>query len=146
MKKIIESYSEDKMMKEKKEVKKSKTTGKTKKWYEKLSKLTEKQLKLSNSIKEFKENFIKSGYSIKFSEKNITVTDKEARSVRLKTLDKTYTNEYIIEFFENKNKQLIKIKQTSKRRNKKYNKNNPIRLQGIRREFGTARFTTRKFR
>ena len=133
-------------MKEKKEIKKAKTTGKTKKWYEKLSKLAEKQLKISNSIEEFKENFTKSGYSIKFSEKNITITDKEGRSVRLKTLNKTYTNEYIISFFENKNKHLIKIEQTNKRGNKKYNKNNPIRLQGVRREFGTARFTTRKFR
>ena len=48
------------MMKEKKEIKKAKTTGKTKKWYEKLSKLSEKQLKISNSIDEFKENFLMS--------------------------------------------------------------------------------------
>lgn len=91
-------------MKEKKEIKKAKTTGKTKKWYEKLSKLSEEQLKISNSIDEFKENFIKLGYNIKFSEKNITITDKENRSVRLKTLDKTYTNEYIANFFEKKRK------------------------------------------
>lgn len=128
------------MIKEKKELKK------TKKWYENLRKITKEHIEVANSIEEFKENFAKARYSIKFSEKNITLTDKEGRSVRLKTLDKTYTNEYIVSFFENKNKLLVKNEQTSKRGNKKYNKSNPIRLQGVRREFGTARFTTRKFR
>lgn len=138
------------MMKEKKEIKKAKTTGKTKKWYEKLSKLSEEQLKISNSIDEFKENFIKLGYNIKFSEKNITITDKENRSVRLKTLDKAYTNEYIVNFFERKKKIVIKNGQIDKRfGNKKYYKNNLMSFTSLRRvtrEFGAARFATRRFK
>ena len=93
--------------------KKAKTTGKTKKWYENLRKITKEHLEVANSIEEFKENFLKNGYNIKFSEKNITVTDKENKSVRLKTLDKTYTNEYIFDFFERKKKAIIKNEQVS---------------------------------
>ena len=146
MKKIIENYLEDKMIKEKK----AKTTGKTKKWYENLRKITKEHIEVANSIEEFKENFLKNGYNIKFSEKNITVTDKENRSVRLKTLDKTYTNEYIFDFFERKKKTIIKNEQVSKRiGNKKYHKNNLmslISLRRVKREFGSARFATRKFK
>ena len=115
MKKIIESYLKDKTMKEKKEVKKAKSTGKTKKWYENLRKITKEHLEVANSIEEFKENFLKNGYNIKFSEKNITVTDKENLSVRLKTLDKTYTDEYVFEMFEKKGKELTKSENDDKK-------------------------------
>ena len=86
----------------------------------------------------------------KFSEKNITITDKENRSVRLKTLDKAYTNEYIVNFFERKKKIVIKNGQIDKRfGNKKYYKNNLMSFTSLRRvarEFGAARFATRRFK
>lgn len=150
MKKIIESYLGDKTMKEKKEVKKAKSTGKTKKWYENLRKITKEHLEVANSIEEFKENFLKNGDNIKFSEKNITVTDKENLSVRLKTLDKTYTDEYVFEMFEKKGKELTKSENDDKKnfikkiRRKRCYKNSAVRCS-MRREFHYVKFATRKF-
>ena len=129
---------------------KIKTNNKSKKWYENLKKEVVNQFENSNSIEELKKNFSKAGYKIKITDKTITLTDKENLSVRLKTLDKTYTNEYIFDFFERKKKIIIKNEQVSKRiGNKKYHKNNLmslISLRRVKREFGSARFATRRFK
>ncbi|AMD95908.1 hypothetical protein [Leptotrichia sp. oral taxon 847] len=65
-------------------------------------------------------------------------------------MDKAYTNEYIINFFERKKKIVIKNGQIDKRfGNKKYYKNNLMSFTSLRRvarEFGAARFATRRFK
>lgn len=129
---------------------KIKTNKKSKKWYENLKKEVVKQFENSNSIEELKINFVNAGYKIKITDKTITLTDKENLSVRLKTLDKTYTNEYVLEMFEKKGKELIKSEIDDKKNfikkigRKRCYRNSAVRCP-MRREFHYVKFVTRKF-
>ncbi|BBM44122.1 hypothetical protein JMUB3935_0235 [Leptotrichia trevisanii] len=129
---------------------KIKTNNKSKKWYENLKKEVVNQFENSNSIEELKKNFSKAGYKIKITDKTITLTDKENLSVRLKTLDKTYTNEYVFEMFEKKGKELIKSENDDKKNfikkigRKRCYRNSSVRCP-MRREFYYVKFATRKF-
>ena len=129
---------------------KIKTNNKSKKWQENLKKEVVNQFENSNSNEELKKNFSKAGYKIKITDKTITLTDKENLSVRLKTLDKTYTNEYVFEMFEKKGKELIKSENDDKKNfikkigRKRCYRNSSVRCP-MRREFYYVKFATRKF-
>ena len=129
---------------------KMKINKKSKKWYENLKKEVVEQFKNSNSIEELKINFAKTGYKIKITDKTITLTDKENLSVRLKTLDKKYTNEYVFEMFEKKGEKLIKSENNDKKNfirkigRKRCYRNSSVRCP-MRREFHYVKFATRKF-